>query len=151
MASLIDWGQSDPDAWLINNGFLGVRDAGYWTSTTFYGTNNSARTYAWYVTARGLLGTASKTDPNSYFFWPVRSSSGPSIRTLTVTKAGTGSGNVTPSPGTLAWNGSSGTATYADGTKVTLTAVPMTGSSFSGWSGACGGTEMTCQFTMSAN
>jgi hypothetical protein len=59
---------------------------------------------------------------------------------LTVTKAGTGSGNVTASPGTLTWNGNVGTATYNAGTKVTLTATPNAGSTFTGWSASCSGT-----------
>ena len=41
---------------------------------------------------------------------------------LTVTKNGTGSGTVIPNSGTLAWSGSSGTATYSYGTSVILTA-----------------------------
>jgi hypothetical protein len=59
---------------------------------------------------------------------------------LTVTKAGTGSGNVTASPGTLTWNGNVGTATYNAGTKVTLTATANAGSTFTGWSASCSGT-----------
>jgi hypothetical protein len=59
---------------------------------------------------------------------------------LTVTKAGTGSGNVTASTGTLVWNGNVGTATYNAGTKVTLTATPNQGSTFIGWSASCSGT-----------
>ena len=60
---------------------------------------------------------------------------------LTVTKTGTGSGNVTASPGTLVWNGNVGTATYNAGTKVTLTAAATanTGSTFTGWSAYCSG------------
>jgi hypothetical protein len=58
---------------------------------------------------------------------------------LTVTKAGTGSGNVTASPGTLVWDGNIGTASYPQGTRVTLTATPNTGSSFTGWSAYCSG------------
>lgn len=61
--------------------------------------------------------------------------------TLTVTKAGTGSGTVTSSP--------PGTS-FAIGTIVTLTATPATGSTFSGWSGACAGTG-SCVVTMDAN
>jgi Leucine-rich repeat (LRR) protein len=59
---------------------------------------------------------------------------------LTVTKAGTGSGNVTASIGTLVWNGNVGTATYPAGTKVTLTATANEGSTFTGWSASCSGT-----------
>jgi hypothetical protein len=59
---------------------------------------------------------------------------------LTVTKTGTGSGNVIASPGTLTWNGNVGTATYDHNTTVTLTATPDSGSTFTGWSASCSGT-----------
>jgi hypothetical protein len=58
---------------------------------------------------------------------------------LTVTKAGTGSGNVIASPGTLVWNGNVGTASYPPNTTVTLTATANTGSTFNGWSAFCSG------------
>ncbi len=51
----------------------------------------------------------------------------PITYTLTITTAGTGSGVVTPLPGTY---------TYISGTVITLNATPDAGSSFAGWSGA---------------
>ncbi|MES0336446.1 MAG: DUF1566 domain-containing protein [Candidatus Magnetobacterium sp. LHC-1] len=66
---------------------------------------------------------------------------------LAVTKAGTGS--VTVSTGFLSWSGKTGTAIYNAGTSVTLTAKVTTGS-FSGWSGDCTGTGLTCTVAMSA-
>ena len=70
-------------------------------------------------------------------------------RTLTVTKAGTGSGTVTSAPGGIAC-GSDCTEAYANGTTVTLTAVASTGSTFGGWSGGgCSGTG-TCSVSMTA-
>jgi hypothetical protein len=68
--------------------------------------------------------------------------------TLTVAKAGTGSGPVSSSPGGIAC-GSICSANYASGTIVTLTATPNAGSVFAGWSGACTGTS-TCVVTMNA-
>lgn len=62
--------------------------------------------------------------------------------TLTVTKSGSGTGTVTNKP--------SGT-TFKPGTAVTLTARPLTGSVFTGWSGACSGTAKTCKITMTNN
>ena len=68
---------------------------------------------------------------------------------LTVNKAGNGSGTVTSNPaGIDCGNGCS--AAFAPNTVVTLTATPMAGSLFSGWSGACTGSGNTCQVTMDA-
>ncbi|MFC1996077.1 hypothetical protein ACFLXI_00530 [Chloroflexota bacterium] len=68
---------------------------------------------------------------------------------LTVSVDGTGSGTVTSSPDGIDCE-SNCEETYTYGTVVTLTAVPATGSIFSGWSGAgCDGTG-TCVVTMDA-
>jgi ABC-type xylose transport system substrate-binding protein len=67
---------------------------------------------------------------------------------LTVTKAGTGSGTVTSSPAGINC-GTDCSQTYNHNTKVTLTARPVAGSAFTGWSGACTGTG-TCVVTMTA-
>ena len=40
---------------------------------------------------------------------------------------------------------------YQDGSSVTLTAVPFGNASFTGWSGACSGTEASCSVTMSGD
>ena len=69
--------------------------------------------------------------------------------TLTVSKAGTGSGTVTSSPSGISC-GSTCSATYTSGQQVTLTANPAAGSAFAGWSGACSGTG-TCIVAMNAN
>jgi hypothetical protein len=68
--------------------------------------------------------------------------------TLSLTKAGTGSGTVTSSPAGINC-GTTCSATYNSGTSVTLTATAAAGSSFIGWSGACAGTG-TCTVTMSS-
>ncbi|HEY1564462.1 MAG TPA: PASTA domain-containing protein [Gaiellaceae bacterium] len=61
------------------------------------------------------------------------------LNTLSVSKAGNGSGTVTSAPGGISC-GSTCSAGYGYGTSVTLTAAPSTGSAFTGWSGACSGT-----------
>ena len=68
---------------------------------------------------------------------------------LTVTRSGLGAGTVTSSPGGIDC-GSTCSASYADGTAVTLTAAPESGSAFTGWSGNCTGTSPTCALSMNA-
>jgi hypothetical protein len=69
---------------------------------------------------------------------------------VSVAKSGTGSGTVTSSPSGINC-GSSCSAAFNPGTKVTLTAHAASGSKFAGWSGGgCSGTG-TCQVTMSSN
>lgn len=58
------------------------------------------------------------------------------LATLSVTKDGTGDGTVTSVPAGIDC-GMTCTADFAQGTVVTLTAVPTTGSTFVGWGGAC--------------
>ncbi|MBF0459720.1 MAG: hypothetical protein HQK99_17675, partial [Nitrospirae bacterium] len=69
----------------------------------------------------------------------------PTSYTLTVTKSGTGSGTVTADSGTIAWSGSTGTASYTSGTSVVLTAAAISGSTFASWSGcdSSSGTQCT--------
>jgi hypothetical protein len=69
-------------------------------------------------------------------------------RTLTVTKAGSGSGTVTSSPTGINCGGDC-SESYPSGTNVTLTASAAGGSTFAGWSGGtCLGTAGTCAFSM---
>ena len=81
--------------------------------------------------------------------------------TLAVTRAGTGNGTVTSSPGGIDC-GTDCSESYPDGTEITLTAAPDEDSTFSGWSGGgCSGTAactisptadttVTATFTLSA-
>ncbi len=72
----------------------------------------------------------------------------PVTYTLTVAKAGTGSGTVTSSPAGISC-GADCSEAYSSGTVVTLSQAAPAGSFFAGWSGACTGTS-SCQVTMSA-
>jgi hypothetical protein len=72
------------------------------------------------------------------------------LHTLTVLKPGTGSGTVTSSPAGINC-GSDCSESYNQGTSVTLTATPASGSTFTGWSGGgCSGTG-TCVVIMNAD
>ncbi len=81
----------------------------------------------------------------------VMGGSGPPAQpTLTVSKSGTGSGTVTSAPGGINCGGTC-SAPFDNGTGVTLTAAPVGGSTFTGWSGGgCSGTG-TCAVTLTTN
>ncbi len=70
----------------------------------------------------------------------------PTNFTLTVTP--TGSGSVTSSPAGINCP-TTCSASFAQNTKITLTEIPGTNATFSGWSGACTGTT-TCSITLTA-
>lgn len=69
-------------------------------------------------------------------------------RTLTVTTSGTGAGTVSSTPAGIDC-GTDCSQRYADGTSVTLSAAPASGSTFAGWGGSCSGTG-SCTLSMSA-
>ncbi len=73
----------------------------------------------------------------------------PGFFNLALSKSGTGGGTVTSSPAGIDC-GSDCSETLVEGSSVTLTATPTTGSSFAGWSGSgCSGTSI-CTVTMSS-
>jgi uncharacterized repeat protein (TIGR01451 family) len=72
------------------------------------------------------------------------------VFTLTVTKAGNGSGNI-KSDSTIDC-GTTCSATFLSGTAVVLSAVPSANSTFSNWSGACTGTDPNgCSVTLNSD
>jgi hypothetical protein len=73
----------------------------------------------------------------------------PTSWTLTVTKSGRGNGTVTSSPAGINCGGTC-SASYANGTTVTLTTTAGTKTRFTGWSGDCSGTG-SCVLSMTAN
>src|SRR5205807_6061133 len=70
--------------------------------------------------------------------------------TTTVAPSGTGSGTVVSSPAGINC-GTSCSASFPDGTAITLTATPNSGSSFGGFSGGCVSSTTTCTFTPTAD
>jgi hypothetical protein len=73
----------------------------------------------------------------------------PQVFNLSVVRAGGGSGAVTSSPAGINC-GTTCSASFNQGTPVTLTASPAAGSTFAGWSGGgCSGTG-TCTVTLTA-
>jgi hypothetical protein len=107
--------------------------------TTSPGELQSGTTYFWQVRALA-------TSPLEPGFW-----SAPSPFSLTfnlsITKQGSGAGTVTSSDGVINC-GASCSAMFGAGTTVVLTASPISGATFAGWSGACSGTG-TCSVSMS--
>jgi aryl-phospho-beta-D-glucosidase BglC (GH1 family) len=73
---------------------------------------------------------------------------GATSQSLTVVKAGTGTGTITSTPAGITC-GTACTTSFAVSASVTLVASPASGSTFAGWSGACTGTA-TCTVAMSA-
>jgi phospholipase C len=68
---------------------------------------------------------------------------------LTVALAGGGKGTVSSAPAGINC-GTTCSATFANGTSVTLTAAPGPGVTFGGWGGACSGTTLTCSVAVNA-
>ena len=80
---------------------------------------------------------------------PTSSVNTPTTSTLTVTKTGNGSGVIASSPAGV-YCGATCSVSFPSGTSVTLAAVTTTRATFTGWSGACTGTNTTCTVSMTA-
>lgn len=120
------------------------------TSVTLTATADSGSAFSGW-TGAGCSGTGTCTvtmdQARSVGAEFTNTSSTPTMRTLTVVKSGGGSGTVTSDPAGIDC-GSDCSASFANGTSVTLTATPAPGSTFAGWDSAgCSGTG-TCTVSM---
>ena len=71
------------------------------------------------------------------------------LQSYVLTTTVSGGGTVNSSPAGISC-GTVCSATFVQNQTITLTAVPAATSTFTGWSGACSGTQLTCSVTMSA-
>jgi hypothetical protein len=99
----------------------------------------------WNATCYALHGGGDRSNMRPYALSFGRQTSAVS---LTVSRAGTGSGSIGSSPGGISC-GDICVASFPHDGSVTLTATPASDSRFAGWSGDCSGTG-ACTFTMSA-
>lgn len=112
----------------------------YWTATPIAIVNDS--NYACIVTAVNSIGESAASSPVT--FTPTATY----LLSVSVSGTNSGTGTITSSPSVVSC-GSVCSANVANGATVTLTATPATGSTFTGWSGACSGTG-TCTLTMNS-
>jgi hypothetical protein len=142
--SLFDRSQAEPSL-PAGHPFSNVQVYYYWASTTVAHYDYSK----WYAsTWFGVVHYAPKVA--SYYVWPVRSGQSGDSVSLTISKAGSGTGTVASSPPGIDC-GSTCSAPFDVGTAVTLTATADLGSTFTEWSGGCTGADPMCTVTMNDN
>ncbi len=122
-----------PDNWPRGESYFPSRWV--WAHTEFTPRQTMRGKMALYGYLYGLAGTPAPQNPM-----------------LTVTKSSVAgaSGTVTSSPPGIDC-GVDCSEAYLNGTEVTLTAVPAAGSIFAGWSGACFGSDPSCDLAMIIN
>lgn len=106
---------------------------------------NSSNLYAYIIAYGPTLATNYITNISDI---PVRYTA--PMSTLSLTKSGAGTGTVTSAPAGISCDAScpSASAAFSQGTSVTLSAGAVIGSTFSGWSGACAGSNSSCAVLM---
>lgn len=134
----------------INCGSACKADFDDGTSVTLTPTATNGSTFAgWGGACSGTSSCKVTISANTSVTATFNQAAPPPTSTLTVDLAGNGSGSVTSSPAGISC-GTQCSATYDNGTQVTLTATPVSGSTFTGWGGACTGTA-PCIITLNAN
>jgi len=113
-------------------GNYGISQNAGMTTTYQYVSLESNKTHYFSVTAYDTSGNESSPSPEVS-----KTITGPdSLLSLSVS----GEGNVTSSPVGVSCSRGTCSGTFSQGSSVTLSAAPSSGSTFSGWSGACTGT-----------
>lgn len=103
------------------------------------------------VNTASVSATGAATDPDSTNSVAVDTNAIGTLTTLAFSKTGTPSGgrvSSTPQSIDCGVGCNAQSASFLDGTQVVLTAAPVPGATFLGWSGACSGTATTCTVTM---
>jgi hypothetical protein len=130
MSTLTNFGEADTATWLNMQGLVNAQLFYYWSSST----NATFPAGVWYFPM--LNGWMTWDVPGATkYIWPVRAGRSGSFSYLTISKTGTGTGQVNVDRGALIWSGSTGTASYGSAMTVNITATPDSGSIFAGWSG----------------
>ena len=135
-ASTLTWSSTDSTNCIASGAWSGANAASGSQSVTV---PNGLNSYA--LSCGGPSGSASSTVVIG------AGTSAPALHVLSVTVSGLGA--VTSNPSGIACGAICSTS-YPSGAAVTLSATPATGYSFSGWSGACSGTNPACTVTLSA-
>jgi hypothetical protein len=150
LSSLVDHQETSP-VLAAAHPFSSVQLNSYWSSSSRTGIPSAS---AWYVNmSDGTVSNQSKTSGASYA-WPVRGgqSSGVVQRLLSITV--NGNGTVISDPLVIDCGISGGdncSGRFYEYSRLTLMAVPETGSVFGGWTDGCTGSEATCQLSMVAD
>jgi hypothetical protein len=146
-ATVATSGGCTPMTWKIISGTLPAGVTSTTTNNTRYlalsGTPTATATYSFNVSVTGC----GKHVAQAYYSVTIQAQL-PVSYTLTVGKAGTGSGTVTSNPAVINC-GAACNASFNSGTVVALNPAPNAGSTFTGWGGACSGSG-ACSVTMSA-
>ena len=143
----LTWNPSSDNVIIIGyNVYRNGTHVGTATTTAYNDTGLAANTaYSYTVAAYDAAGNTSAQSSQAS---ATTTSTPPATFTLTVAKSGTGSGTI--SGGAINCGTTCTQTAITTGTQITLTANPATGSTFTGWSGACTGTT-NCTLTIGAN
>jgi hypothetical protein len=141
LQSLVDYSRFNPS--IDTTAFPDSAAVGNWSSTSYAGTTHPAFAVDFYF---GTLYGANKTSSN--YVRAVRAGQPGSFYTLHISRGGAGSGTVTSSDGYISC-GMDCAEQYEPNATITLTAAPIGGSQFNGWSGCDSVSGNQCTVAMS--